>query len=318
MRIAVNELAARAERLTARLAACDLCPRRCGVDRLAGKRGFCGVGHAVPLAAAVPHFGEEPPLSGAGGAGTVFVGGCNLRCGFCQNHEISRLEIDLPEVTPAELGAALLSLQDRGCENVELVTPTHVVPQILTALARARPRGLNLPVVFNTGGYESIEVLRELEGVVDVYLPDLKYADAETARALSDAADYWDVARAAVTEMVRQAGPLRLDDQGVARSGVLVRHLVLPNDLAASRDVLTFLAELSPRPALSLMAQFYPPDGCDHPLLQRGISRREYEKVAALVDTLGFDTGWVQDRSSESTYRPNFRAAHPFDDHTQG
>jgi putative pyruvate formate lyase activating enzyme len=307
-----GELGRRAARLRERLAACDLCPRHCGVDRLRGQIGFCGVADDVPLACAQPHFGEEPPISGSRGAGTLFFGGCNLRCLYCQNHQISRLEIPLSTLGPEALARAMLTIQAAGCHNLEFVTATHVVPQVLAALALAVDNGLDLPVVYNCGGYESPDVLAELDGVVDVYLPDFKYGDAEVAGQLSCAADYWNVACAAVREMVRQRGTLKLDPQGLARAGVIVRHLVLPNGLAGSERVLEFLATLDPRPALALMAQFYPPAGCDHPLLQRAVGAGEYARVLRLVDALGLEVGWKQQPESEGAYRPDFTRADPF------
>lgn len=312
MKVSPSALRARAGRLLNRLAACDLCPRECGADRLHGETGVCGVGRTALLAAALPHFGEEPPISGTGGAGTIFFGGCNLRCRYCQNHQISHLEIPVQEVAPEALAEEMLHLQVSGCHNIEFVTPSHVVPQILEALAIAVQDRLDLPVVYNTGGYDSPEVLAELEGVVDVYLPDLKYADADAAAALSDAPDYWDVARRAVQEMVRQCGALEIDDQGILRRGVVVRHLVLPNDLAGSGEVLEFVAGLEPRPAVSLMAQFYPVSVCKHPLLQRPLQRSEYERVTRLMESLGLEEGWVQDPAAEATYRPDFTRPDPF------
>lgn len=313
MRLSSSELTRRAGRLRERLAACDLCPRRCGVDRLRGQRGFCGVAEAVPFACALPHFGEEPPISGTRGAGTVFFGGCNLGCLYCQNHQISRLEIPVAEVEPEMIARAMLGIQAAGCHNLELVTATHVVPQVLAALARAVEAGLDLPIVYNSGGYEALDVLAELDGVVDVYLPDLKYGDAQAAAELSAAPDYWDVAVAGLREMLRQCGALRVDEHGVARAGVIVRHLVLPNDLAGSEQVLRFLAALEPRPALSLMAQFYPPEGCTHPLLQRGVGAGEYARVLRLVYDLELETGWIQQLESHGFCRPDFTRPVPFD-----
>lgn len=315
MRIRAAEVRERAERLHRRQGACDLCPRNCRVDRLAGERGECGVGAKALLSAAVAHFGEEPPISGSRGAGTLFLGGCNLHCTYCQNHQISFLtrHDESPFQLDCEmLAAEILKLQQQGCHNIEFVTPTHVVPQMLFALALAVEGGLTLPVIYNSGGYDSVDVLRELDGVIDIYLPDLKYGDRAGAAALSHAPDYWDVARAAITEMVRQTGAPVLDDGGVLARGVVIRHLVLPNEMACSEQVLTFIASLSPRPALSLMAQYYPTAGCDHPLLQRPLSRAEYQRVCDLAIELSLDDGWLQDLAAHACYRPDFDASSPF------
>jgi putative pyruvate formate lyase activating enzyme len=312
MRLTAAELSRRAEALSAHLGACDLCPRRCGADRRSGRSGFCGIAARARLAAAVCHLGEEPAITGTRGSGTLFLAGCNLRCAYCQNHQISRLEIDVPERSASELARAMLELQARGAHNIAWVTPSHVVPQLLAALALAVAGGLHLPIVYNTGGYDAPEVLAALDGVVDVYLPDLKYAEAQTAAELSSAPDYWEVARAAVQRMTAQCGELDLSADGIARRGVIVRHLVLPNELAGSRAVLEFLAALEPRPWLSLMAQFYPTAGCDHPLLQRPLQRREYERVVALAADLGLARGWTQELDAERCYRPDFRNPCPF------
>lgn len=313
MRIGAEELQARGEALARRLRACDLCPRRCRVDRAAGELGYCGVGAEAPVAAALPHFGEEPPLSGSRGAGTVFLGGCNLRCSYCQNRQISRLAGGARRLDAGGLGAELLRLQAAGCHNIEFVTPSHLAPQILLALAVAARDGLDLPIVYNSGGYDALDVLAALDGVVDVYLPDLKYAGAESAAELSGAPDYWEVACAAVRAMHAQVGPLECDATGVARRGLIVRHLVLPNGLAGSERVVEFLATLTPRPAVSLMAQYYPVPECEHPLLQRPLFAAEYQRVVDRMEELGLDDGWVQDLSAQSTYRPDFSRREPFD-----
>jgi len=241
-----------------RLAApCVLCPRRCGVDRLAGEAGFCGIG-APPLVSSIgPHFGEEPVLVGRGGSGTLFLAGCNLACVYCQNAEISHLRRGRPcDVTG--LVKAMLDLQHAGCVNVNFVTPTHVAPWLLDAIVRARRAGCRLPVVWNCGGYESVEMLRRLDGWVDIYMPDVKYADPAVAERLSSAADYPSIVRDALREMHRQVGDLRTCD-GVAARGLLVRHLVLPHGLAGSDQVIDFLAtEISPQTTINVMAQYRP------------------------------------------------------------
>ncbi len=312
MKIPVAELRRRAAQLHERLACCDLCPRRCGVDRLTGERGFCGVAEPVLLSAAVAHFGEEPPISGTRGAGNLFLGGCNLRCVYCQNHQISSLTIEIPAVSPSDVSDGMLLLRDQGVHNIGWVTPTHMIPQLMEAWAIAWDRGLRLPLVYNSGGYEDEQILRCLDGVVDVYLPDLKYADEESAAALSAAPDYWPVAQSALAEMLRQCGSLQLDGAGLARRGVIVRHMVLPNELAGSEKILRHLASCHPRPVLSLLAQFHPEESCAHPLLQRGVSAGEYNRVRRWADAIGPFEGWVQDLQSRSHYRPDFTRARPF------
>jgi putative pyruvate formate lyase activating enzyme len=246
-----------AVRLAADLSDCRLCPRRCGVDRVAEPAGRCRTGALARVDAAFPHFGEEPCLVGRGGSGTVFFAGCGLGCLYCQNASISHGGAGR-EVTADELADRMLTLQDEGCENVNLVTPTHVVPQWVDALERAARRGLRLPLVHNTGGYEDAGTLRRLHGVVDVYLPDLKTLDAKRAARWFDAPDYPEVARAALREMHRQVGPLVIDDRGVAVRGLIVRHLVMPGATRDALDVLEFLASLGPGTAVSILAQYRP------------------------------------------------------------
>ena len=253
-----GELARHARLARERLAACDLCPRSCGVDRLAGDAGFCGVADGAAVASSGPHFGEEAPLVGRRGSGTVFFFGCNLGCAFCQNADISTRPGDDP-LAPAELSAVFLRVQRAGCHNLNLVTPTHVLPQILAALDLAIGEGLAIPIVWNCGGYEALSALALLDGVVDVYMPDLKAMDPGPADALFAAADYPVVAKAAILEMRRQVGDLRLDAAGIARRGLLVRHLVLPGDLSGAAAAVRFLAEeVSPGTYLNVMDQYRP------------------------------------------------------------
>ena len=254
----VSSLAERAERLNARLSECDICPRRCRVNRKAGERGVCRVGGNAPVASFGPHFGEEAPLVGNNGSGTVFFSGCNLRCVFCQNYEISHMG-EGGDVSAERLAGIFLSIQRMGCHNLNLVTPTHVTPQIVEALSLASSGGLSIPVVYNCGGYESVDTLQELEGVVDIYMPDVKFLDAEPAGRYCDAPDYPEVVRAALTEMDRQVGPLSLDLHGIALRGVLVRHLVMPGEASTTRRVIEFLAdEIGKDTYLNLMHQYRP------------------------------------------------------------
>jgi putative pyruvate formate lyase activating enzyme len=245
------------QELRSMLTRCRLCPRRCGVNRAAGERGACGVGMLPTVASCGPHFGEEDVLVGSGGSGTIFFSGCNLACVFCQNHDISQ-RICGREMPPAALADVMLMLQRRGCENANLVTPTHVAHAVAEAIALARDRGLAIPVVYNCGGYESAEVLGLLAGLIEIYMPDFKYADAEAGLRYSGVRDYPRYARAALAEMYRQVGPLRTDERGVAVRGVLVRHLVMPNDIAGGRKVIDIVAETAPGTAINIMAQYHP------------------------------------------------------------
>jgi len=241
-----------------RLRRCALCPRRCRVDRLAGELGECRTGALARVASAGPHYGEEAPLVGHGGSGTIFFAGCNLACVFCQNYDLSHL-CRGREQKPVAIARMMLELQDLGCENINLVSPSHVVPQILAALVLAVDEGLRLPLVYNTGGYDSLATLRLLDGVVDIYMPDMKYADEQVGERLSGVPDYVGHNRAAVREMHRQVGDLELDQRGVAHRGLLIRHLVLPNGLAGTAEVVRFIAtELSPDTYVNVMDQYRP------------------------------------------------------------
>ncbi|MFQ6049011.1 MAG: radical SAM protein, partial [Phycisphaerae bacterium] len=239
--MAVGGAASRVQEAYRLLSPCRVCPRACGADRPGGQRGLCGLTESVLVSSAGPHFGEESCLVGFGGSGTIFLAGCNLLCVFCQNYSISHLRQGRPATTE-QIAELMLSLAHAGCENINLVTPTHVGPQLMAAIELARSRGLELPIVWNCGGYESLQMLRLLEGYVDIYMPDFKYADNDPARRFSRAEDYPAVARAAIKEMHRQVGDLVLQN-GRARRGLLVRHLVLPGGLAGSRKVIDFLAE---------------------------------------------------------------------------
>ncbi|MBI4216001.1 MAG: radical SAM protein [Chloroflexi bacterium] len=275
-----GELRARVEQAKARLTSCTLCPRMCRVNRWAGEEGKCRVGRRAWVSSCGPHFGEEAPLVGRGGSGTIFFTFCNLRCLFCQNCSISQ-QGEGREVSSAQLAAMMLSLQEQGCHNLNLVTPTHVTPQILEALELAIPAGLRLPLVYNCGGYESVATLRLLDGIVDIYMPDMKYADEETARRFSGMGHYPQVNRAAVKEMHRQVGDLTLDAEGVAQRGLLVRHLVLPHSLGGSAEVFRFLAqEISPNTYLNVMGQYRPAyRAAEVSALARPITREEFQRA---------------------------------------
>jgi putative pyruvate formate lyase activating enzyme len=270
----------RAEEARERLRSCDLCPRTCQVDRLRGRLGTCRIGERAVVASAHPHFGEEAPLVGRHGSGTIFFSGCNLHCLFCQNYDISHSRAGRA-VDARELADIMLSLQAQGCHNINLVTPSHVVPQILEALAVAVERGLRVPIVFNTSAYDSVATLRLLEGIVDIYMPDLKIWDSGKAKRYLSAEDYPAVARQAILEMHRQVGDLVIDDAGLAVRGLLVRHLVMPNDVAGTEEILRFVAErISPETYVNVMDQYRP---WGHALRFREINRpitdREYQEA---------------------------------------
>jgi len=270
------------------LAECRLCPRHCEVNRLAGESGKCHIASRAVVSSYGPHFGEEAPLVGRHGSGTIFFTYCNLRCVFCQNYTISQLG-EGSEVDREELAEMMLSLQARGCHNINFVSPTHVVPYILEALEVAVGGGLHLPLVYNSGGYDLVATLELLDGIVDIYMPDMKYADEKTAERLSGIKDYPDVNRAAVKEMHRQVGDLHMDEQGVAQRGLLVRHLVLPNRLAGTEGVVRFLArEVSTNTYLNIMAQYHPcHKAFDIPQLARPVNRQEFSEAIDLAHQQG-------------------------------
>lgn len=272
---------------------CVLCPRECGAHRLEGKYGVCHVCDETLVSSAGPHYGEEPPLSGTRGSGTIFFSSCNLKCTFCQNYDISQMRYGR-RVTSEELGQIMLRLQQGGCHNINLVTPTHMVPQFVSALVYAAAHGLNLPIVYNCGGYESVTVLRLLENVVDIYMPDIKYSSNEVARKYSGAPKYWDMVRPAVKEMQRQTGDLVTDGRGIARRGLLIRHLVLPNGLAGSRAVLDFISkEVSTSSYVNIMDQFRPAyRSLRYNELSRTIGETEYREVLQYAAAVGLHRGF--------------------------
>ncbi len=281
--LAGGELEQRVARAYKHLEDCDLCARYCHVNRRRSITGaVCRTGERAVVNSFGPHHGEEAPLRGCNGSGTIFFTWCNLRCVFCQNWEISQKGIGR-EVEPDELAGMMLALERQGCHNINLVTPSHVVAQILAAVSIAARRGLRLPLVYNTGGYDSPEALALLDGVVDIYMPDMKYGDSEVAHKYSHVREYWEVNRAAIREMHRQTGDLMISAEGFAQRGLLVRHLVLPGDLANTEKVLAFIArEISPDTYVNVMAQYRP---CyrayDCPPLDRPITREEYEHALA-------------------------------------
>ena len=283
-----------------RLRSCDLCPLECRVNRLAGEAGRCRSGALPRVASANLHRGEEPPISGTCGSGTIFFTGCTLRCHFCQNFPISQLG-NGETITTGQLAEKMLNLQYRGAHNINFVTPTHFLPQVLTALWQAVPRGFSLPLVWNTSGYEKLDALALLDGVVDIYLPDMKYSDDRIAQEVSGASGYRDANRAAVTEMLRQVGHLRVDDAGVAERGLIIRHLVLPEGKAGSAETLSWIAaNLGTETHVALMSQYFPAGkaagigGIDRP-----VTFAEYEEATAVLEDAGLENGWVQELDKE-------------------
>ena len=274
------------------LSSCTVCPRTCRVNRLEGEIGDCRIGSRARVSSYGPHYGEESPLRGWKGSGTVFFSGCNLHCQYCQNASISQSGGGR-EVSPEQLAGMMLSLQERGCHNINLVSPTHVGPQIMEAVFVAAKKGLTLPLVYNTGGYDSVRMLRLFSGIVDIYMPDMKYADPQVGVTYSRAESYPTVNQRAVKEMHRQVGDLVLDEQGIAVKGLLIRHLILPHQLAGSAQILKFIAEeISGKTYLNLMDQYRPSYRAHrYPELNRRLTRKEFAEVKRLASELGLERG---------------------------
>jgi putative pyruvate formate lyase activating enzyme len=292
---------------------CTLCPRECRVNRFEGEKGFCGLGPGAVLARALPHFGEEPPISGTAGAGALFLTSCNLKCPFCQNYQISRDRMG--EVLDREaLAGVMLELAMRGCHNIELVTPTPQLAAVLESLLAASEWGLQLPLVYNCGGYEKKDIIGHLRGVVDVWLPDFKYGNEKDARECAAPADYAQRALESVAEMIRQTGERLETAGGIARQGVIIRHLVLPGRVQNSLDVIRLIAaQLSKKVPLSLMSQYTPtPAVSREPLGGRRVTREEYEEVVDLALELDFENLFIQEVDDQSL-TPDFNRDAPFD-----
>ncbi|MCK9417846.1 MAG: radical SAM protein [Nitrospirae bacterium] len=295
--ISDTELQKRIEAAYGLLESCRVCSRECGVNRLKNEKdGFCRSGLNPIISSVSPHHGEEPPLSGTRGSGTIFFTNCNLKCVYCQNYPISQMG-NGAERTTGELACQMLWLQEQGCHNLNLVTPTHFMPQVLKALGIARERGFNLPIVYNTSGYESLEALRLLDGIVDIYLPDMRYSDDAMALRYSAAPHYPEINRAAIREMFRQVGNLELDEKGVAQRGLIIRHLVLPGGLSGTDGVMKFLAEeISKDVYISLMSQYFPAyKANEYKELNRRINEEEYDKAYDIKMRCGLKNGWVQE-----------------------
>lgn len=288
LKLTTRELRERVQKSVAMLEDCTVCAQECRVNRLEGELGICRGGRRAAVSSYGPHFGEEKPLVGTRGSGTIFFTHCNLRCSFCQNYEISQ-EGEGNEVSLSELAEMMLELQKGGCHNINLVSPSHYVPQILEALLVASAMGLYIPIVYNTGGYDSLETLEVLDGVVDIYMPDFKFGDDEAGRMYTGAAGYFTVAKMAVKKMHEQVGDLVLDESGLASRGLLVRHLVLPEDLAGTANVMKFLAEeISVDTFVNIMGQYYPSyKASDCPELSRRITSPEYRAAVKAASLAG-------------------------------
>lgn len=296
---------------------CRLCPRQCGVDRLKGQKGYCGVAEKAIIAHYGPHHGEEPPISGTRGSGTIFFSFCNLRCVFCQNHQISHDGMG-QTISPEGLAEIFLILQARGCHNINLVSPVPYIPHIATAIREARNRGLTVPIVYNTNAYESVESLQVLYGLIDIYLPDFKYWSAAIAEKLSGTPSgkpYPDFAKEAILEMKGQVGDLIIEN-GIATRGLLLRHLVLPNGLVGSKEIFRWVAEnLGTATHISLMSQYYPThEAYRFPLLKRKIRFEEYDAVTEYLIGKGFENVFVQEIESATLFVPDFENDEPFNE----
>ncbi|MBF0208940.1 MAG: radical SAM protein [Oligoflexia bacterium] len=291
------------------LSNCRLCPRQCNVNRLEGSFGFCKhTGENVLVATVCDHHGEEPVISGSKGSGTIFFSHCNLECSYCQNHQISKNTFNNPpahEMSIEQLKDQMLKLQSKGCHNINLVTPTHFVAHIILALKKAYKQGLKIPIVYNCGGYEDIDVIKALEGIVDIFLPDFKYSDESLAQKHSHCNNYFSNAKLVMKELFRQTnGQLKLDSDNVAIEGLIIRHLILPGEIENSKNILKFLAsELSNQLSVSLMSQYNPPQNA---LINRPLKSSEYEEITNYLLSLGFDNGWLQDMDSKDTYNIDF------------
>jgi len=295
---------------------CECCPRRCGADRLSGQTGFCRVAGDILLSHAGLHFGEEPPISGTCGSGTIFFAGCNLRCAFCQNWQISQAfsGSNVRKLTIGKLADEMLRLQSEGAHNVNFVSPSHMLFQMADAIQAARKKGLTIPVVYNSNGYDSVEALRQIRGLVDIYLPDIKYMDNTLGQKFSAARDYADVIPGVLREMLDQVGLLQLDDDGIAVRGLLVRHLVLPGQLENSKACLKFLADLNPEITVSIMSQYSPQyKACGIPELNRPLPAEEYDEITDYASELGLETAFIQTLESQDHYLPDFDKSAPFE-----
>ena len=293
----ISLLKSRLKKAYTLLKSCEVCPRKCRAKRLTGEKGICGAGFHPIVSSDNLHHGEEPPISGFRGSGTIFFTGCSLGCVFCQNYPISHLLHGNQNTVP-RLAEIMLRLQKIGAHNINLVTPTHFTPQIMAALLIAYKKGLKIPIVYNCGGFESLNTLKLLDGIIDIYMPDMKYSDPELAKIYSSARTYPEINKAAVKEMYRQVGDLQIDENGIAKKGLLIRHLVLPENIAGTKEVLRFIAEeISPNTYISLMSQYFPAyKALSIPAINRRITHAEYKQAREYLEQFGLSRGWVQNK----------------------
>ena len=275
---------------------CVICPRKCGIDRQGGKFGYCRAPIDPVVYSYIQHHGEEPALSGPKGSGTIFFAYCNMKCVYCQNYQFSQLD-NGEKITTERLASIMLDLQKSGCHNINLVSPTHYVPQILAALEIAVEEGLNIPIVYNTSGYDSLDTIKILDGIIDIYLPDMRYSDNSMAKKYSDAPDYVEHDRSCIKEMHRQVGDLVLDKNEIAKTGLIIRLLVLPNDASGTKQSLKFIRDrISKNSYLSIMSQYYPTfKACNFKEISRRVEKSEYDNVVDEAFSLGLNNGWVQE-----------------------
>lgn len=305
--IRTGELLERVDLARRSLKECNLCPRYCGVNRIAGRRGACGSGAEPIVGSYNLHFGEEPPISGTRGSGTIFFSNCTMRCIYCQNYPISQLGVGR-RISVEELSRIMLSLQRWGAHNINIVTGTHFIPQIIEALYLAALDGLTIPVVFNTSGYDSIEGLKLLQGIVDIYLPDIRYSSNEVAKRYSGVSDYVEHNRKAIVEMYNQVGGLKFRKDGIAISGLIIRHLILPEELSGTEDAIKFIKSIESRRKgkifISIMTQYFPAyKAVKDEQIGRKIRRAEFERVMNLIERYKINYGWIQDDDVECPRR---------------
>lgn len=294
------------------LTKCIICPHKCRINRKKGEKGFCNAGYEPVVSSAMPHHGEEPPISGSNGSGTIFFTYCNMKCTYCQNYQISQ-EHEGSKASISSLADTMLKLQKVGCHNINFVSPTIWIPQIVKALSIARKKGLSIPTVFNTGGYDNPKIIKTLDGAVDIYMPDARYSSDNMAEKYSTVKNYVKYNRLSLIEMYRQVGGLKLDKNGVAKKGLLIRLLVMPNNIGGIKQTLDFIKnELSTDVYLSIMAQYHPTyKARNYPELSRRITVREYLEIVKYAEKKGFNFGWTQDyislNSSEDLFIPDFK-----------